>query len=419
LRLLIGLILSVGFAMSSYGFSQAMLLTLVEAEHLAVTLEPELKRTQANANALDQQAIADGQLADPQLMVGAINVPTDTFSFTQDEMTMIQIGLQQNFPPGHSRAIKSRHTQNLSTAERLRLQEQKSALVQQVRDTWLDLYYWTQAAEVTQRNHAALVALFKAIKSQYSTGKGSLSEVSQIQLEVSRVEDQSLQIAQRIDLLQAQLGRWIGTSNAQRPLPSALPQWPEPPPLSVIETQLQSHPLLKVDSANILAAQDDIALAKEQYKPGIQAGIAYGIRQGNMSDGQPRSDMLTAQVSVDLPFFTAQRQDRQLKASEYKLVSTELTQTADYRDLLKGLQTQYTAYQQLSKRQALYQTRLITQAIQNKKAALLAYQNTTSDLVTVLRAYTNVWVIQLEQLQVQVERAKARAALFYLQGQLS
>ena len=398
------------------GSASSQSLTLAKAEHLAVALEPELKRTQANANALDQQAIAESQLADPQLMVGAINVPTDTFSFTQDEMTMVQIGLQQTFPPGHSRAIKSHHTRTLSIAQRLHLQEQKSALIQQVRETWLDLYYWTRAAEVTQKNQAAFVALFKAIKSQYSTGKGSLSEVSQVQLEVSRLKDQSLQITQQIDLLRARLGRWIGVDNAQRPLSSGLPQWPEPPSLPALETQLLRHPLLKVDRANIQAAQDDIALAEEQYKPGIQAGIAYGFRQGHMEDGRSRSDMLTAQVAVDLPIFTGQRQDRQLKASEYKLVSTELDQTMDYRDLLKELQTQYTAYQQLSKRQSLYQTQFMAESVRNKQAALLAYQNATADLATVLRAYTAVLSIQLEELQIQVERAKTRAALFYLQG---
>lgn len=160
-------------------------------------------------------------------------------------------------------------------------------------------------------------------------------------------------------------------------------------------------------------------MAKEQYKPGIQAGVAYGFRQGHMEDGQTRSDMLTAQVTVDLPFFTGQRQDRQLKAGEYRLVSTELNQTADYRDLLKELQTQYMAYQQLSKRQSLYQTQFVAETVRNKQAALLAYQNTTADLATVLRAYTAVLSIQLEALQIQVERAKTRAALFYLQGQIS
>ena len=55
------MIFSVGFAMGSYGFSRSIPLTPTETEHLAVAQEPELKRTQANANALDQQAIAEGQ----------------------------------------------------------------------------------------------------------------------------------------------------------------------------------------------------------------------------------------------------------------------------------------------------------------------------------------------------------------------
>ncbi len=59
------------------------------------------------------------------------------------------------------------------------------------------------------------------------------------------------------------------------------------------------------------------------------------------------------------------------------------------------------------------------EAIQNERATLLAYQSTTADFTSVLRAKSNVLAIQLEQLQIQVERAKARVALLYFEGLLS
>ena len=85
---------------------------------------PELKRLDVNANALDQKSIADRKLPDPKLMAGTLNVPTNTFSFTQDDMTMIMGGLEQHFPPGHSLAIKSRQTKAQAIAILRRLHEQ-------------------------------------------------------------------------------------------------------------------------------------------------------------------------------------------------------------------------------------------------------------------------------------------------------
>jgi len=414
------LLILLTFWVSNYSVAATAPLTLAEAEQIAIAIAPELERFQANSQALEQQSIADGQLPDPKLIAGAINVPTDTFSFTQDDMTMVEVGLEQSFPPGHSLAVKSKQTQALAIAEQRKAQEQIALLIRNVRETWLNLYYWERAAQVVRENRSLYQHLFKVAESQYSVGKGNQSDVLQVQLELSRLDDQNVQIQQQIDSLRAQLGRWIGQAEADRPLTFSLPNWPNPPTLSLLQCRLQQHPLLKVDSANIEAARDEVAFAKEQYKPGFMVDVGYGIRQGNMMEMNrmptPRSDMVTAQVTVDLPLFTRNRQDRRLSASSYRFEAAELDQQIHYRDLLKDLTAQYAIWQDLSQRESLYRKQLVPEALQNSKAALLGYQSATTDLTTVLRAYNSELTIQLEQIQIEVERAKTRAALFYLEG---
>lgn len=392
-------------------------LTLSEAEQITISNSPELERLQANSDAFAQQAIADGQLPDPKLMAGAVNVPVNSFSFTQDDMTMVEVGLQQFFPPGDSLAIKSKQTQEKANAEKKKILEQKALLLRNVREVWLNLYYWTQAARVIQENQSLYQDLLKASESQYSVGKANQSDVLQVQLELSRLDDQSIQIQQQIDGLRAQLGRYIGKTQANRPLSSTLLNWPHPPSLDVLEACLQQHPLLKVDAANIEVARNEVALANEQYKPGVMVDAGYGIRQGNMSCcGGRRSDMIGARVTVDLPLFTSNRQDRHFQASASQLTATQLDRQVHYRDLLKELTTQYSLWQRLTERENLYKNQLVSVAKQSSKAALLSYQSTTSDLTAVLRAFSSELTVQLEQLQIQVEGAKARAALFYLEG---
>jgi outer membrane protein TolC len=347
-------------------------------------------------------------------------VPTNTFSFTQDDMTMIAVGLEQSFPKGHSLAIKSKQTQALAMAEQRKAQEKIATLLQNVRKTWLDLYYWERAARVIRRNRTLFTYLLKTTRSQYSVGQNNLSNVLQVQLELSRLNDQLAQIQQQIDVLRAELGRWVGQEQANRPLASSLPQWKNPPPFNTMKTCLEQHPLLKIDAANIDAAHDEVALAREQFKPGFTADVSYGIRQGNMigMNGLPRSrsDMITAQVAMDLPVFAKNRQSRRLQASTHQLEATELDQQVHYRDLLKELTAQYAIWQSLSQRENLYTQQLMPEARQNAKAALLGYRSATADLATVLRAYTNEKNIQLEALQIKIEREKVRAALLYLEG---
>lgn len=393
-----------------------MPLSLSEAEHIAISNAPELKQLRANADSLEQQAVADGQLSDPQLTAGAVNVPTNTFSFSEDDMTMKMVGLQQTFPAGHSLAMKSKKTQALAKAQCQKIQEQAAMLLRNVRETWLDLYYWKQAAVILKENRSLYRRLLKATESQYSTGKGNQSDVLQLQVELTRLNDQDVQIEQHIDILRAQLGRWVGMDEANRPLSDSLPHWPNPPTVNVLQTRLLQHPLLKVDNANIEAARRDVDYAKEQYKPSWMLGVDYGFRQGHMSDGTKRSDMVTAQLTVDLPVFPSNRQNKRLGASASQLEATELDRDIHYKDLLKELTAQYAIWESLSKRENLYRRHLALEAKQNSKAALLAYQSATSDLTIVLRAYNNELTIHLEQIQIQIERAKARAALLYLEG---
>lgn len=406
------------FQSRCFSLTQTNSISLAEAEHLAISIAPELRQLQANADALQEQAIADGQLSDPQLVLGAINVPTNSFSFSQDEMTMVQVGLQQSFPAGHSLAMKSRKTKSLAKVQQQRIQEQAGMLLRNVRETWLDLYYWNQAAMIIHENRSLYSRLLKATESQYSSGKGTESDVLQLQVELSRLNDQSAQVEQKIDILKAQLGRWIGDREAKRALFNTLPHWPNPIALNVLQARLLQHPLLRADIANIQAACDEVAFAKEQYKPAWMLDVDYGFRQGNMPDGSKRSNMVTAQVTVDLPVFPSQRQNRRLRASANQLESTKLDRDIHYKDLLKELTAQYAIWESFTKRENLYRQQLTPEAIQNSKAALLAYQNATSDLTTVLRAYSNQLTIRLEQIQIQVERAKARAALLYLEGDI-
>jgi len=365
---------------------------------------------------LRAKSIADGQLSDPQLIVGAANVPTNSFSFNQDDMTMVQFGVQQAFAPGHSLAMKSKQTKALAKAQHEKIQDQAAMLLRNVRETWLDLYYWNQAAKVVRENHSLYQRLLKATESQYSAGKGTQSDVLQIQVELSRLNDQAAQVEQRISILRAQLARWIGENAANRPLSRSLPHWKSPVSAVALQSRLLQHPLLKVDTANIEAARDGVAYAREQYKPGWTVDVGYAVRHGRLENGQPRSNFVAAQVTIDLPLFTGSRQDQMLQSSAYQLTSTELDRDVHYKDLVKELNMQDAIWKSYTKREILYRKHLIPEATQNSKAALLAYQNTTADLITVLRAFSNQLTIRLEGTQIEVERAKARAAILYLEG---
>ena len=78
-------------------------LSLSEAIRLAVTAEdPQLLSLVEKTAALEDQAIADAQLEDPTISGGIANLSTDTFRFSQENMTQAQVGIRQVFPAGRT-----------------------------------------------------------------------------------------------------------------------------------------------------------------------------------------------------------------------------------------------------------------------------------------------------------------------------
>ncbi len=391
--------------------------TLSQVEWVALHQAPELKSFDAKSEALNQSAIATAQLSDPQLVLGAMNVPVDTFSLSQEPMTQIQVGLMQAFPRGHSLRYRSLQEKNKGFAEYEKGQTMQVQILYDVRISWLNLYYWLKAKRIVLAQKKIFQHLVTITESMLANNKAQQKDVIRAQLELTELDNQLIKINQQIDTMRAQLARWVGVAFANQVYPDQLPQWKSPPSLAKFKKIIKCHPKLRIDQAIIAANYAAVKLAKQQYMPGVTAGVAYGFRQGHdMNTNSKRSDFLSAQVSIDLPLFTNNRQDRSLKASEENLIASQEDQVSHYRQLIQMLNTQYAIWQQQRKSTRLYRRHLIPEANQYAEATMIAYQNTQTDFPTLARAYVRQLNTSLMGLKASVDCNAARVSLLYLEG---
>ena len=391
-------------------------LTLQKAEHLALARAPELKQLGASQRALEETSIAVEQLSDPKLFLGAQNLPTDTFSFNQTDMTQLQIGIQQTFPSGHTRKYRSQEKSGLAQAEQEKGIVMRDNILRYVRFDWLDLYYWFQTKRIVIQKKRIFQHLLKVTESLLANNKAQQMDVIRAQLEVSSLDNRLLIISQHIDIVRSKLARWIGKYKAQTANPTRLPHWKPPPLFLHLQRQIIRHPVLRVDQAIIAAHRADVKWAEQQFKPGFSLGAAYGFREGHTASGRSRSDLLTVQASVGLPFFPKNRQDRQLTAKQKDLVASEENRISDYRQLQEVLRAQYAVWHQTRKSSWLYRRRLIPESKQYAEATLISYQNALTDFSTLARSYVRELETQLAGLKIMVDWSKARVNLLYLQG---
>ena len=392
---------------------QRVPLTIAEAEDLAIAAEPGLEALLARADAMQERAVAAGQLPDPMLRVGLSNYPIQSGGFSTEGMTQAQVGVRQAFPRAreHSAAEKRAMGEAFDHNADARRRE----VLTSARHAWLDVYLAEQAWELVSESRPLFVDLLTVTRSLYGVGRKSQHDVLSAELELSRLDDRLIEIGRTRSEAQAALSRWIG-DDAYRPVAIKLPDWEAPPMLDDLRAGLAGHPLLAAAEAGVEASGAAVRVAEENKKPGWAVDLGYGYREGFQPNGDPRSDMVSLSVTVDLPFFSENRQDRKLAAALSDRRAATNSQAALRAQLGSELDTEYARWTDLTRRLALYDTQILAQSEGRAQAALLAYQSDAGDFADVMRAWIDDLDARLQHIRLQVNRAQSYAVLANLGG---
>jgi outer membrane protein TolC len=331
-------------------------------------------------------------------------------------MTQLQLGVVQRFPRGDSRKHNAARSQALGAAEQLDADGRRRSALRAVRLAWLDTYYWLRAAATVRDSQALFRQLVEITHARYAVGGRNQQDVINAELELDLLGDREQDILTSADEARARLARWVGTDQAQAPLPAQLPELADPGAREDILADLASHPSVAAQQARVNAAQQGVELARQAYKPGWSVDLSYGRRSGQNPDGGDRPDFLSAMVMLDVPLFTEQRQDRRLAASQHRKTAALQERQAKLLDLQQELDAWSAKRDQLRSRIQHYQQRLLPQARHNAEAALNAYQADRGDFTMLMRARITELNTALQALKLRVDHAKAQAQLLYLSG---
>jgi len=284
-------------------------LDLNGATQIAAARAPLVQAQQFRAQAAQDDAVRAGQLPDPELTAGIQNLTAtgpQAFNLGADPMTMQTIGVMQAFP---SRAEREART-GLAGAEAqlagadsvgLRLAAKRAAA-----EAWVSLWAAQREHMLLEALHGQAALAVTLAKARLAGGTGSATDVLAVQAAAIELDNKLDAADANIAAARAVLQRWIGTG-AQRALADA----PDFATLRVAPAQLltdidRQGPLLGW-KAREDKAQAALALAKAGKRPDWKVGLVFGHRLH-------LDNMVGVEVSVDLPIFPGNRQDRDISA---------------------------------------------------------------------------------------------------------
>ncbi|MBT6538300.1 MAG: TolC family protein [Francisellaceae bacterium] len=404
--------------LSSFAISSGEV-TLAYVEKIAIERSPELEKTSNYKSAFESAAVAASQLKDPKLQLGLLNVPTDSFSLNQENMTQFKVGIAQEFPSGKTLHFASKAKKLMAETERYKLNNKKSEIIRNVRLYWMELYYLLEARKILEKNKKVFSYLVEVTTSKLSSGSGYQHDVLKSQIELTKIESLIMQNQEYIEQARVSLARLIGEELARKLKPEEIPKWPNLMKQEYVLEKLKQHPLIQESETLAQVAHAQLSVSKESYKPSWSAGIYYSARQKNPSmNNQKRSDFIGIQISTELPFFTGSRQDKMVSESSSQYAAAKSQSMIDYLDLKRQVAGYYANYTKLKNQEELYKKRLIAETKQYAESIMISYNNAQVESDMVLKAHNQVLNVDLQYLNIRAQKAQIRAQLLYLEATL-
>lgn len=395
---------------------QAKTLTLENTEALALQNDPSVRIVEQNQIALSEMAVAAGQLPDPFVKIGMGALPVDSFNLGQEAMTQVQLGVVQKFPRGQTRSLRSNQFGQRSMGLGALAEDQRLRVLRAVREEYLEVLKQVKLAAINNEAITVFKDLADITRDYYATGRVAQQDVLRASVELAKVRDRATLISQQEDRARARLSAWIGDAASWE----IDAEWPEIGPVlseSELTKLLVQHPRISAQQQMVIAAETGVDLARERYKPEFSIDLTYGARGGVNPDGRNRPDLLSMMVMMDVPLFTANRQDRLVAASVAESSAATFGRDDIYRQMRSEIEMHSATLRRENERMDLYQNILLPEAAFNADATFEAYRAAVEDLTTLMRARITEFELQLEYVRLQADTRKTQSRLLYLDGE--
>jgi outer membrane protein TolC len=392
-------------------------LSLPEAERIALERDAVLRQLGAESEGMRERAIAEGQLMDPKLRFGAVNLPVDSLSLDDEEMSMLELGMSQEFLPGDTRRLTRLQMEHGANATEATAADRRRQVQREVRRIWTELAYLDAARALVREQIGWVEQMRSAARARYAAGEGRQLELLQAGLDAAMLREQLLDLDRDEAMYRAQLARWVGPDDAQRAAVSGLPPRGTLETLAVLEERLAKHPTQQDFEERLRAADTAVELAEQRYKPGWMLDLSYGYRDGEDMDGESRTDMVTAMVSMDMPLFRRQRKDREVAAARAEARGLHEMHLDHQREMQAMLAEAWSRASRTGELEALYERDLLPLASQTVEAALLAYRSNRAMVDEVVMARRVALDTNLKALRLAADRVQARYDIDYLAGE--
>jgi cobalt-zinc-cadmium efflux system outer membrane protein len=383
----------------------------------ALKANPEVKERAQLKTASEESVKPAGALDDPMFSFNILNLAADTFDLAQEEMTNKQLAISQKIPFPGKRRLRSEVAEEQARADNFVFQDKQNEIRTKVIQGYWGLALTYAGFDITQKNKQFWEQVVQVAETRYGVGRGSQADVLQAQVELGTYLDRLFQWRQRQESIRADL-------NALRSQPQktsiSRPQPLKPrgfaAKLDDLLSQAENQPRLKALKALVAKQDKAVELARKDYYPDFNVGLAYGFRERSLT-GRERADFFTALMSINLPIWWGSKLNPKLREQKARRAAAQESFQTLLDRLAAAVKDRHAKLERLSQQIALYDRGLVPQARQAAEASLASYQVGTLDFSRLFQTQIAAYNAELQLQQYLKEFEDNWAELEWLVGE--
>jgi len=412
------IILIIGLTVLVTTFSYSQNETLQDLITTAIEVSPKIKMLEMKKQAASDRIEQNSNLPDPMLTLGLANLPTNSFSFTQEPMTGKIIGLSQAFPfPGKLSEQADVNKKDVDIVEE-EIRDAKNEIRKNVTKGFNELLYLRNSIRIAETSKDLLNNIAEVVRTKYSVSTASQQNLLKVELEITnttdKIEDLKSKEQSQLAMLNALLLRPAESEIVTDDFPEI--EYKSLNVEDLIDSSKIHRPFLEgIDQAK----QKEVlkkSLAEYDYYPNFNLALQYSFRDKIAKTNTPLDDFFTVMVGVSLPLNYGGKISSKVEETE----SMQKLYDEQYQMSLQVLRSSFGSsiakLNSLKERIKIISEGSLIQANENLKTTLTSYQVGQVDFLNVIDAQNSLLKIENDLYRLKTDYLNEIAELEFLTG---
>ena len=384
----------------------------------ALSVSPKLKMLQLKYSAAESRINVNSNLPDPMLTLGLMNLPTNSFSFTQEPMTGKIIGLSQAIPfPGKLGSIADVSEKDAEIVKQ-EIDDARNEIVKNVSQNYYELIFVRKAIDVANENLKLLSEIAKVVRTNYTVAKASQQNLFKVELEITDLNNKIDELKSKENSLTAMINAQLLRSKDIPVITGNLPevQYHEFSQKELDSLAVQNRPFLSGIQLAKKKAELQEKLAEYDYYPNFNVSVQYSQRDRIAKTNTPLADFASFMVGISLPLNYGGKVSSKIEETEAMQDMYQEQYNLSLQMLNSNFGTAVSNLNSLWDRIELVEQAQLPQAQQTYSAALSSYQVGRIDFINVIDSQNKLYQVETNLYRLKTDYLKEIEELKFLTG---